>query len=160
MRLGHALAILALALAPAVVAAQDQPRGPGGAMQRLRRNPVAAILERRADLQLTNEQVAKLEAIRKKLDEQNAPLLAKLDEARGNAPGGGAPASDEQREAMRQRMAELRPVLQQVRENNRKAIEEASAVLTPEQRQKVRGILEPPAPRRPGSDRPPIPLRR
>jgi hypothetical protein len=118
---------------PAAVDAQAQPdqRGPG-----------SFILQHRAELNLSAEQVARLEAIQQRVRSQNEPLLAQLRAAglaRGE-PGqirahieGRTP---EQRAAMRQRFENMTPEQrEQLRSERRQRLEN----MTPEQREQLRG---------------------
>jgi hypothetical protein len=175
----------AVAAAPVALEAQT-PRGTSGQEQAARRaasTPVTMFLQRQAELGLTTEQVARLQAIEQRVHAQNAPLYEQLrasdewgpkaGEPRARARTGERPSpSPEQREAMRQRMREmtpeqreamraemrqrraagergpvargqlqvpeeLRPVFQQLRDNNRSAVAEARAVLTAEQQARL-----------------------
>jgi hypothetical protein len=148
------LATLTLLALPAMGVAQTADRAE-------RPVPVQALLEARAELGLSAEQVVQLESIHARLQEQNQPLL---EEMRAAAPAGGSQRgvgmrermgamtpeqreqmrehmgamTPEQREQMRERMdrgvpAELQATVRQLRENNRAAMREAREVLTPEQ---------------------------
>jgi hypothetical protein len=123
----------ALLAVPAAIDAQVQPdqRGPG-----------SFILQHRAELNLSAEQVARLEAIQQRVRSQNEPLLAQLRAAglaRGE-PGqmrahieGRTP---EQRAAMRQRFENMTPEQrEQLRGERRQRFEN----MTPEQREQLRG---------------------
>jgi hypothetical protein len=156
---------VALAVTPAAVLAQAAPHGAQAHPEASARaygqtGLIHALTRMQAELGLTTDQVARLEAIAHGLHERNAPLLAQLRasdawpqrEQMRQRMGGMTP---EQREQMRQRMggaqrgmtfgpraapAELQPVLRQIRENSRAALEEARAVLTPEQQEQVRSL--------------------
>jgi hypothetical protein len=133
MHLFYRAAVAAALLAvPAAVDAQAQPdqRGPG-----------SFILQHRAELNLSAEQVARLEAIQQRVRSQNEPLLAQLRAAglaRGE-PGqirahieGRTP---EQRAAMRQRFDNMTPEQrEQLRSERRQRLEN----MTPEQREQLR----------------------
>ncbi|MBX6366128.1 MAG: Spy/CpxP family protein refolding chaperone [Gemmatimonadetes bacterium] len=124
-----ALGLLAL---PAAVSAQ-RPGGPGGrGMMMMRGDPVAMILEHKADLGLTDEQVTKLQDVQKRLEEQNKPLREQMQKEMNGA--SFRDLTDEQRE-------KLRPVFEGLRENSRKAMDEAREILTPEQRDKMRDLM-------------------
>jgi hypothetical protein len=171
---------VALAVTPAAVLAQAAPHGAqahpeGSARAYGQTGLIHALTRMQAELGLTTDQVARLEAIAHGLHERNAPLLAQLRasdawpqrEQMRQRMGGMTPEqreqmrqrmggmTPEQREQMRQRMggaqrgmtfgpraapAELQPVLRQIRENSRAALEEARAVLTPEQQEQVRSL--------------------
>ena len=127
--------VLIMLVATAVPAAAQRPgqggqRQPGGMM-----DPVALLLERADSLQLDAGQRTALEAVRDSLAKANEPHLAKLQAARGAGPGA---------------MQELRPVMQQRRENNDRFTARALAHLAPAQRGVAERILERARPRRPG----------
>lgn len=118
--------------------------------------PMTWILEHRAELQLSDEQAARLEAIGTSLRERATPLRERMREAMRDLPvprprAGRAPRGErrapramtpEQREAMRERARELRPVRAELRELQREAREQARAVLTADQQQKLRELME------------------
>jgi hypothetical protein len=122
-----------MAAAPPVADAQRAPQGQERAMRTPGQMPLARMMERQAELGLTAEQVARLESIQTRLQQQNAPLMAQVREARTGA-------AREQR-AARQVPEELRPAMQQIRQNNRAAMEEVRAVLSDEQRTKLRETM-------------------
>lgn len=123
------LAVGLLAL-PAAVSAQG-PGGPGG-RGGMRGGVAAMALEHKADLNLTDEQVAKLQDIQKKLDEKNKPLREKMEKQTNGA--SFRDLTDEQREA-------LRPIMEDLRENSRKSADEVREVLTKEQQDKLRELM-------------------
>lgn len=167
-RLLYALFASALAAAPATLAAQTQEPARSearGAMHRF--DPVARLLARKAELGLSADQVARLEAVQAKMQERNRPLVEKLRAARAEFRGDGearprelTPGQreelrkrwesmtpeqreerrkqrEERRAEMRKRMEEIRPVVEQLRENHRQAMTEARAVLTAEQQARL-----------------------
>ena len=150
-----ALATLALIAAP--LAAQGGPgRGHGPAMGRgmmqggpdaMARNPAAVVLEHRDALELTAEQVQALETMQAEIEEQNGPRWAQLEEAFGDADPAGM--SVEERQALRERMQELAPVREAIRQTNRTIMAGLHEMLTPEQEQKLRAVMRR-APDRPG----------
>ncbi|HET9982820.1 MAG TPA: Spy/CpxP family protein refolding chaperone [Longimicrobiales bacterium] len=125
------LLVLGLMALPAAVSAQG-PGGPGGRGMMMRGNPVAMILEHKADLSLTDQQVTKLQDIQKKLEEKNKPLREQMQKETNGA--SFRDLTDEQRE-------KLRPVFEDLRENSRKAMDEVREVLTPEQQKKMRDLM-------------------
>lgn len=163
--LGLAL-VVAVTAVPAVVEAQAP-----GAEQRQERavrarggfSPVERLVERRADLGLSAEQVARLQDIEARLQQRNAPLVEQLrasgawGERRQRAERGPRAESErraprEAREARaergerargaRQMPEELRPAARQLRENRRAAMEEIRAVLTDDQQASLRREAE------------------
>jgi hypothetical protein len=131
----------AVAAAPVALEAQT-PRGTPGQEQAERRaasTPVTMFLQRQAELGLTTEQVARLQAIEQRVRAQNAPLYEQLrasdawgpkaGEPRGRARTGERPSpSPEQREARRQQMREMTP-------EQREAMRQQMREMTPEQRE-------------------------
>ncbi len=149
MRFSSFLVMLALIFAPAPLVAQaaqaPSPRPPVVREALEQRSPLAAVLRQREVLRLTPEQVVRLEAINQRMIEQNRPLVRQLLEIR-SAPG--APPrvppqqmTPEQREEWRRRVERARPIMQQIRENNHRAMQEVREVLTPAQREQLRETL-------------------
>jgi hypothetical protein len=104
--------------------------------------PSTLLLEKRAELGLTAEQVRQIEAIQERVRAENAPRLEQMRAARGDRPDRpvrgmrdlSATERQQLREQMRDRAETLRPIQQQVRETNRAAGEEIHALLTEAQR--------------------------
>jgi Spy/CpxP family protein refolding chaperone len=130
-------------------AADSAGRGPrmGG--------PAARLLAHRSELQLTDDQVKQLEAIRTKYDQKDTPLRDQLHQAIGAMGDSTHPrpdfqsmSPDERRQAMRQMRREHRQylsqhpevanALKQLRADRDSARKEALAVLTPSQRDQVK----------------------
>jgi hypothetical protein len=82
-------------------------------------NPGALLIERRAELGLTAEQVRQIEAIRDRVTRENAARLEQL------------------RQQNRDRMEPLQAVRRELRETNRAAGQEIHGLLTEEQRQQL-----------------------
>ena len=131
--------LLVLLLLPSVVLAQGGRRGgrmgPGGAQ----RNIIEVIINQKAQLELTDAQIASLQPIAKRLDEQNKPILEELQKLRGSGTN-PRDMSEEQR-------AQMRPLMEKMREHREAALKEAQPVLTDAQKEKLRQLLEE---RRPG----------
>jgi Spy/CpxP family protein refolding chaperone len=134
--------VLALVATPAIAEAQ-RPDAPGkrGAPGPHAMNPAAGVLSHRAELGLSADQVARLEAIRAQLEERNRPLLQQLQAQRptpaeGRARPGQAAGqlTPEQRAEMRQRMEARRAEMQQLTPEQRAERREQMRQLTPEQR--------------------------
>jgi hypothetical protein len=132
--------MLVLLLLPAVVFAQGRRGGRGMRGDALQRNAIQMIIEHKDQLALTSDQLGKLEPISKKLDEQNKPLLAELQK---NRPGDPRNMTEEQRQAVRVPM-------EKIRDNREAAMKEAREVLTTEQQEKLRQVMEEMRPRRGG----------
>jgi Spy/CpxP family protein refolding chaperone len=134
---GMALAA-ALVAVPVALEAQTPP-APQAQEQTARRMgpaPMERVLRLRAELGLTDAQVAQIQAIGQRLQEQNRPLVEQL-RAAGVFPG--AQLTPEQRERMRERMQNLTP---EQREQMRQRMEERRRNLTPEQREQMRQRME------------------
>jgi Spy/CpxP family protein refolding chaperone len=140
-----AVALLAAAPAASLAAQTGAPAHPRehaqGQQQRGGpRNPVARLLEKRAELGLTDRQVTQITAIQAELDRQNQPLMRQMQAFRGPGRDGQRP-SEADREAMRQRREQARPVMERMRQNNQAAMERVQALLTAGQKEKVRATL-------------------
>jgi Spy/CpxP family protein refolding chaperone len=121
-----ATAFALVAIAPVSSPAQGKYGGAG----------VSAGLDT-TGLGLSADQQAKWNAIRDDLRTKNAPLR---DQARQMAGGKSfRDLSDAEREALRPK---LQPIMDQMRENARKAREQAEAVLTPAQKQKFEARIK------------------
>lgn len=146
--LGVALAaVLLLAPLPAL-GQQAAPTDTTSAAARAPHAPhsgVDLLLRYRAELQLSDEQIARLQAVAQRLEERNRPLLEQLRAA-------GIPLrrerrdevhrmTPEQRQALHEKLREHRPTLERLRENMEAAMREARAVLTPEQQERFRALL-------------------
>jgi hypothetical protein len=128
------MAVIALLLLPAAAMAQ---RGRGGRMRpdsAMQNNVVEVVLQHKTDLSLNSDQVSKLEAIGKKLEEANKPIAEELRKQQGA--GRARDLTEEQRTA-------LRATMEKVRENRTKALDEMKAVLNEEQMAKVRELVRP-----------------
>lgn len=131
MKLAGSAAMAMMLAVP--LAAQETPTEAGDPMMRqgpaaMARNPVAVVLEHREQLELTADQVRALEALATRLDEENGPRRARLEEAFGDADPRTMTA--EERRAHRDRMQELAPVHQEMRTANRAAMAEVRELLT------------------------------
>ncbi|HEU4641826.1 MAG TPA: carboxypeptidase regulatory-like domain-containing protein [Gemmatimonadaceae bacterium] len=91
-------------------------------------NPVARLLEMRDTLALTDDQAARLGALRDSLDRENGALADSIRAAIQRAGDRPDPA---------RLFATIRPSLQAARENARKALDAARGILTAEQWKKV-----------------------
>jgi hypothetical protein len=108
---------------------QTGPAGGGGVLDRLLPFPIQEILARRDSLGLSAEQVARLDTIRAELEEKNIPIRAEVGAALGGT--GGAPGNPA---AVFERVG---PRLNEGRQNVQRALDQARAVLTPEQWSRV-----------------------
>ena len=124
------LGILALAACgPSTPPPASTPSGSAtrpAAMGPIQTPPVYALLGQREKLGLSSAQVTALDSIGMHIDRANAPLMSRLRELRGEYGGRrGAPRPNDE---------ELQPTLEQLRTNNRQAMEGVRNVLTPQQR--------------------------
>lgn len=124
---------LALLAVPAMAHAQ---RGPGGGPGMMAQANVARLLiEHRADVGLTDEQVGKLETVAKAMQEKNAPILEEMQKAREGGAG---------RETMM-------PLMQKMRANSDESWEkEVKPLLTAEQLPKAEKVIADARPQRRG----------
>ncbi len=109
--------------------------------------PGDMLLVRRAELGLTDEQVRQIEAIRSRARQENAPRVARLEEAvEGRPTRAMRDMSPEERQELRrqmqERMQQITPLRQEIRETNRAAGEEIHALLTPEQQETLRSLRQ------------------
>ncbi len=146
------LALIAL-LVPGSALAQG-PGAPGGSGPpgpRLLRDtlppgdPIAILLDRRAELKLTADQVTHLGDIQRRLHTANDTLVARLVTIRHGVPGGGRvhprDMSPAQRGEFRHAVQEAHPLMQAIARNNVAAMAEVGGVLTEEQKAVVRTWL-------------------
>lgn len=136
------MSLLLSAAAPAMLPAQG--RQPGTGVMQREHGALDALLKHRAELRLTDDQVARLTALDQRLDEQNRALREQFEAAglgemreRGHRRRDLSPA---EREQLRARMQAARPLLEQLRENNRAAREQVRQILTAEQQNRLREL--------------------
>jgi Spy/CpxP family protein refolding chaperone len=127
--------LLAAALVVPVGLSAQQPQGPGrGGM--MARNAASIAVAHKQDLKLTDDQVTKISAIEKQLQEKNAPIQEKMRQAWG---GGERPdfqnMTDEQRQAMRS-------LMQEIRTNNEAAQGDVEKVLNADQAKQLQDIMQ------------------
>ena len=110
------LAALAVGATPALAQSSDRPTTPAAAdSARRMKDPISRMLEQRAQLKLTEDQVGRLEQIRTKYQEKNqarmeqlrrdreawSALRASMDSARAEVAAVLTPEQEKQVEAMR-----------------------------------------------------------
>lgn len=145
-------------------AAGDRARGAGerarqaGARAALRqdaeRRAFDMLLNHRTQLQLTEQQVRQLEGLRTRLEQQNAPLRARLVEEHQRVQAERRAqlermSADERRAELRRLQREgrpgvpesLQPTVHQMRLNINEAVHQAQGVLTAEQRVRAQSLL-------------------
>ncbi|HEU4455283.1 MAG TPA: hypothetical protein VFR81_19620 [Longimicrobium sp.] len=156
--------VLALLLVAAPAAAQPgeghrDGRPPTG-MEMEERRPFELLHRARAELQLTDGQVSRLQRISRELQARNRPLRERLEaelmrirqERRAEIERELRPLSPEERRARLRELMEqpprrelpshMRPVAEEMRRNIRHATREAQQVLTPRQRMRARRMFE------------------
>jgi hypothetical protein len=127
---------LILLLLPTVVLAQGEGRrGRRGGPSEMQRNVVQMIIEHKADLALSAEQVAQLEPIARKLDDENKPVVEELQKFRA-AVQNPRTMSEQEREQVRTHMAKLRA-------HRESALTQVAAVLSADQQTKLRTLVRP-----------------
>jgi Spy/CpxP family protein refolding chaperone len=136
--------------APPAQQAPDGPRGPG---RRMMAGPAEMVLSERDELQLTADQVQRLEKIRDGYAEKNRPLMDELRGAFGPPPAAdsAAPAPEDRRQAFEQRRAqreaylkahpEAAKAMRQLRDARQAERKEVTGVLTSAQRDKLRQTM-------------------
>lgn len=154
-----AVAALAILMIAGTASAQGGGRGQGrrfggggaGGPAILRdsipaRGPIDLLLARRDSLALNDEQVSQLQRIGAELQQLNAPHVRSMLELRRELqPLIGTHPRDmtsEQRARFQKQAERARPVMEQVHENNRRAMERVSKLLSPEQKRRVREWLQ------------------
>lgn len=141
----RSLLLLLVTLGSAAPLAAQRHDPPAEAREAVGRGPVQMLLRHRERLGLTDEQVVRLEALDRRMEERNGPAVARLLEMRrrirADFPGRPRELEPARREEYRRRLEAARPLLREIRENNRAAMREVGEVLTPAQKKQVREIL-------------------
>ena len=110
-------------------------------------SPLELLLEHRAALALTTDQIGQLDQIREQLASTNEPLVAQMMSLRSQwqqerrtakKRGGGA---DQQARIERIR-ADAEQLRSRIQENNRSAMQNVNRLLKPAQRKQLRGIVQ------------------
>lgn len=155
MKIGVRHALAALLAAVAAVPAAAQPGGHPPFAEERERRPFDVLLRHRAELQLSDGQVRRIEAIGRQLEERNAPLRERLvqqhrrwrEERRAQLERMTPRQRREELRRIREHPGEppvpeaLRPTVHQMRVNISDAMHQAQGVLTPEQRVRAQDIL-------------------
>ena len=130
---------VALLLPPAARA-----QSPQGAEPSPPDSPLELLLERKAALSLTHDQVGRLEAIRQRLAASNEPLVSQMMDLRRQwqqqrRTRGGAPQNAARLQQIR---AAAEPIRASIQRNNRTAMQAVNRLLTPAQRTQVRAMVQ------------------
>jgi hypothetical protein len=137
------LAAVLLAGTSASLRAQD-PGAPRPDRPMFARNPVAVLVDSAQVLALSADQTTRLRSMAQELDARNKEPLDSLERYRPQGGGSGmgmGMGRGEMTPEQRERMEHMRPFMQTLRENNRKAMDEAMELLTPEQREQAQAML-------------------
>lgn len=146
LKISSAVAALALIAAPLAAQGGAGRQGPAmgrgmmqGGPEAMARNPATVVLEHRAELNLTDDQVTNLEAIQDEIQKQNGPRWEQLKAAFG----GDDPAemTVEQRQELRQKMQELAPVRDSIQQTNRTLMASFHETLTTEQQHTLQQLM-------------------
>jgi hypothetical protein len=113
---------------------QSRERDPG---------PVAMLLQLESHLRLSATQVDALREIETEMNRLNGPLVARMSEIRGRMKrlGDVDSLTAEQRVVFDTYVAELRPVVDQIQENNWAAMRRVGDVLTDRQKERLSRFL-------------------
>ena len=132
------IAVIALLLLPTAAIAQ-RPRAERG-QQQPQNNAVELVLEQKAKLNLTTEQVTKLQTFAKQLEEKNKPTIEQIQKLRESGTR-ARDMSEEQRAAMRK-------LMDTIQANRKAAMDSVRTVLSDEQKKALKELLEEQRPRR------------
>jgi Spy/CpxP family protein refolding chaperone len=136
-----ALAVTMLAPLPLLAQGGTQGRGGMGGVMSARllvdQGSVEYLVTRAEDLTLNESQRTQLEAIAVKW---TAATRESREQIRGMLPQRGQAGGD--REAMRQRLEQVRPLAEKLTEDDQKALDEAVKLLDDAQREKAKALLD------------------
>jgi hypothetical protein len=138
IRLSVPLLLLLLIGAGAELHGQQQPSAgddPG---------PITTLLGLQVELGITDEQAERLREIDGRMDGVNQPLVGRLMEIRGriHALGSHREMTPENRALFESYVAEARPLMRQINDNNKAAMREVGDVLTREQKDTIARLLK------------------
>lgn len=121
---------------------QNEPKGPTLRTRDIEDlSPVKLLIDKRKDLQLTDDQVKALKDAESKVKDTNAPLF-KLVDSLVHELKPSANASDDDRSHMRASRNALLNVIATIRDNCTAAANAAAAQFTPEQQQKAKELMD------------------
>jgi Spy/CpxP family protein refolding chaperone len=142
--LSYAIVTSALVLISAPLEAQQTRPQPGHESRSLRHahdGPVQRLLDHRAELGLTPEQVTRLEVIDRQMDDANRPLIQQLTQIRRQLPR-GRELTAEEREKHRSQLRSAEILLKRIEENNMICMRQVGEILTDNQKSQLRVLLE------------------
>lgn len=136
-----ALAVTMLAPLPLLAQGGTQGRGAMAGIMSSRllvdQGSVEYLVTRAADLTLNDDQRTQLQAIAVKWADATRDAREQI---KGTLPRRGQAGGD--REAMRQRLEQVRPLAEKLTEDDQKALDEAVLLLDDAQREKAKALLE------------------
>lgn len=148
MKMAAMVAVLAMVAVPAVAQGPGRGMGPGhrmgqgmmrGGPAMMQRNPAAVVLDHQEELELTDAQVQQVQQIRDHLEQENAPRIERImDEIGDIVP---SELSIEERYEFQQKMRELQPVREEIRNANREAGQQIHELLNDDQERTLFGIM-------------------
>lgn len=145
MKIRGLILFLSLLATPQALPAQRPSPPDAGEARESREGPVDLLLRGRERLRLNDEQVARLQEIRARMEERNRPLVARLlqmrREIRAEFRGSPRKLDRARREEYERRVEAARPLLREIRQNNRDAMREVGEVLTRGQKEQLRRML-------------------
>jgi hypothetical protein len=102
--------------------------------------PVATLIGLRQELSLTDAQIAQLEIIDARMEQQNRPFVTRMSELRRRlrSLGDRDTMTPQERELRDRYMEEARPLMRSIEQNNRTAMEQVGEVLTEPQKVEIR----------------------
>jgi hypothetical protein len=134
--LAFAVAFLLPAAASAQDAVGDEPLPP---------SPIEQLFEKRAALNLSSDQLSRLDEVKQRLAAQNDPLVNQMmtlrqqwQQARRAARNGRAQAANR----VERIRAEAQDTRAKIQQNNKAAMQEVNRLLRPAQRKQLRGIIQ------------------
>jgi hypothetical protein len=108
-------------------------------------SPIEQLLEKRAALNLSSDQLSRLDEVKQRLAARNDPLVNQMmtlrqqwQQARRAARNGRAQAADR----VERIRAEAQDTRAKIQQNNKAAMQEVNRLLRPAQRKQLRGIIQ------------------
>jgi hypothetical protein len=134
--------LLCALVLPAAAAGQDTAIGDNNGVPP---SPLEQLLEQRAALNLTADQLSRLDGIKQHLSAENEPLVNQMMRLRSEWQQARRAARNDRGEAT-DRVERIRTEAEETRgriqQNNRAAMQEVNRLLRPAQRKQLRGILQ------------------
>jgi Spy/CpxP family protein refolding chaperone len=101
--------------------------------------PINMLLSLREELSLTPAQIARLESVDERMEQQNQPLVTRMSEIRQllRRLGDRDTMTPGERVLWQQYIQEARPLMRSIEKNNEAAMEEVGEILTPAQKAEI-----------------------